>query len=161
MQSCRPAGTVLTAMFSSQCLVPADYLQVDGVSKTTMGVAVDICTWFLSHSVPYAVLKRKQTDTYGKTIALSLPGKTRWGSHHKTVQQLLATERALKSLVLDQYQMLLSCAGPKADSKRKAERVLAAVQDSNFWKALLAVKRHLGPVLVSALICKDCAAFRT
>ena len=88
----------------------------------------------------------------GKTVALALPGKTRWGSYYNSVHQLLKAQFSLQSLVLDQYDFLVECAGAKSDAKRRARLVLDTVRDSNLWTALEEVRRHLGPILVRVML---------
>lgn len=133
----------------------ADYLKADGQSRAVLGQAVEVSSWFLSHSVPYARLRQKQLSMAqynGKTVALALPGKTRWGSYYNSVHQLLKAQFSLQSLVLDQYDFLVECAGAKSDAKRRARLVLDTVRDSNFWTALEEVRRHLGPILVRVML---------
>ncbi|CAB4379259.1 unnamed protein product [Rhizophagus irregularis] len=67
-------------------------LQYKQVSKN----AVCIVSYF--HSSPYftGLLRNEQTSCYGQTIALIIPGETRWNSYHFCFHSILKTEAALK-----------------------------------------------------------------
>ncbi|PKK57973.1 hypothetical protein RhiirC2_857993 [Rhizophagus irregularis] len=69
-------------------------LQYKQVSKN----AVCIVSYF--HSSPYftGLLRNEQTSCYGQTIALIIPGETRWNSYHFCFHSILKTEAALKDI---------------------------------------------------------------
>eukprot|EP00611_Tribonema_gayanum_P013282 TRINITY_DN240_c0_g1_i4.p1 TRINITY_DN240_c0_g1~~TRINITY_DN240_c0_g1_i4.p1 ORF type:complete len:602 (-),score=156.97 TRINITY_DN240_c0_g1_i4:75-1880(-) len=133
-------------------LLVGDYIKADGSGKVVIGQVVDVAGWFLSHSVPYAMLRKQELampQYKNRTVALQLPGKTRWGSHYTAVNQLLKSQRALQALALSEYDKLVDTVGARADAKTKARKVLDTVTDSNFWTSLNQARRHLGPLLIA------------
>ncbi|KAL0033277.1 hypothetical protein WJX77_001566 [Trebouxia sp. C0004] len=64
---------------------------------------------------------RKRVDVLGKTLALTLPIVTCWGSHYSPMKALISNERCMLVLALEKHEKLK--------------------------KGLKTVMRHIGPLL--------------
>ncbi|DBA87596.1 TPA: hypothetical protein ACH3X1_004619 [Trebouxia sp. C0004] len=105
----------------------ADYLNPKKTNHIYMDIvaeAVELVTWWIRHSVPYGMLKDKQTAVDGMTTALMLPVVTRWGSHYVAIKQLLKTEFVMKLLALEKRADLINSVGQKKPAKEQAEKML-------------------------------------
>ena len=134
-----------------QVLVVADYLNSKKTDHRYLKVvadAIDLSAWWIRHSVPHGMLEAKQLQVLGKTVALSLPVVTRWGSHYTAFKQLLANHRPMQFLVLEKREELLNSVGKKKAPQDAAKRMLDLTTDSSFWTSLELVMKHLGPLLV-------------
>lgn len=136
-------------------LFAADYLNKNKTSHRFLDVvsnAIDMSSWWLKHSVPYGLLQEKQRDVLGKTVALTLPVVTRWGSHYIALKSLAANERCMNLLALEKFEQLRDSVGKKAAPRATAEQMLELCKDSAFWAGVKTVMRHIGPLLVSVTI---------
>ena len=94
----------------------------------------------------------------GKTIHLTLPVVTRWGSHYTAISQLLQTRRPMELLCLEKAEELVQSVGATPAAKQKAEKILKLVRRDDMWESLESVLAHLGPILVGMPLhaCSHC-----
>ena len=99
--------------------------------------ALEVAKWFNNHSRASGILRAEQLSVLNKkALILVLPGPvvTRWTAHYLSLRRLLQVEGPIKACYNKYASVLLLCAGPKADAKRKAEEVQETVEDPLFWK---------------------------
>ena len=134
-------------------MVSADYFKHtkgrthDYQAKVALGIAV--ITWWINHSIPHGMLSKKQLDVYGRTFKLTLPVVTRWGNHVNSMETLLDTRQAMRSLVLESRHYLEEVSTSKAYPSRETTMVMDAIEESDFWREFETVRDHLKPVMVT------------
>lgn len=66
--------------------------------KITIDHAIRLATYFKNsnHKFFIAKLRDQQYETYGKCIAIAVPGETRWNSLYYMCTSLLKTQQALQ-----------------------------------------------------------------
>ena len=72
--------------YSSALWCLADYintqelLKIDHVYMKAVGNAINLITWWVTHSVCFGMLKQKQLAILGAAASLSFPVVTQWGN---------------------------------------------------------------------------------
>lgn len=103
------------------------------------------------------MLEKKQLAMYGKVFRLKLPVLTRWGTHVDTMETILDSKQAIKSLVSEHRPQLEQLVTPK--NKKVSENtlnVLDACEYPKFWKDIETIKDHLKPlkvIVICSLLC--------
>jgi hypothetical protein len=77
-------------------LVVGDIFKESDTYQQTSTKAVRIVSYFHTSTYFTGLLRNEQESLYGKTIALTTPGETRWNSYYFCFHSILKTEAALK-----------------------------------------------------------------
>ncbi|KAJ7170282.1 ribonuclease H-like domain-containing protein [Mycena crocata] len=114
-----------------------------------------VVKWFTNHSRALGLLKaqQKETDCFTEThriLTLIFLVISRWIFHFLTCRRLLTLAPPMRTLYLQQEETLIECAGSKWDAKERARRILAPVENPQFWKNLAEVKILLEPLAIAA-----------
>ncbi|KIJ61394.1 hypothetical protein HYDPIDRAFT_169663 [Hydnomerulius pinastri MD-312] len=120
-------------------LIVGDIFKITHRFVEIINNALEVVKWFNNHSRALGLLRDAQMAKFGLTLTLILPVLTRWTSHYLSVTRLVKLELAFKQLLLDageNLEVLIVCAGTKADAKRKAKEVLDILERPDFWPDL-------------------------
>ncbi|KAH9961857.1 ribonuclease H-like domain-containing protein, partial [Lactifluus volemus] len=142
-------------------LMVGDYLKANPDLKDTVNKALEVMKWFNNHSLAHDWLMHQENPekTYEQLIGkppgthaltLFLPVVTRWLAYYLSLSRLLAVSPAMRSLCLRRHVDLARCAGAKAEDIRKANTILALVNDSEFWTKVYRICVHLEPLAIAA-----------
>lgn len=113
-----------------------------------MDDALEIAKWFNNHGRALGLLYQHQIGRNERTLTLILPVITRWTAHYLTASRLLEIEKALRTLVPDEYGTLMTCAGEKREAKERAKVILNRILDLSFWDRL---RTYENPLLYGSL----------
>lgn len=118
-------------------LIVGDFFKLHDDCLRSVAEALDIVKWFNNHGAALDLLRGMQISVYdGRVLALILPVITRWTAHYQALRRLLQIYEAVRACVLQNRQKLLVCAGPKAEMKRTAERILLICESREFWERI-------------------------
>jgi hypothetical protein len=108
--------------------------------------ALEVVKWFNNHSRALGVLAVEQRSISNKRpLALLLPVITRWTLHYCSLRRLLEVQGPMKACYNKYKAILLGCAGPTADAKRKAVEIQNIVENPSFWEK---VQRYVSIVFL-------------
>ncbi|KAJ7049147.1 ribonuclease H-like domain-containing protein [Mycena amicta] len=108
-----------------------------------------IIKWFLNHSRG----ARNSPNTSKKTnriLTLILPVISRWIYHFLATRRMLVLSPAMRTLYLNDYDTLISCAGAKRDAQDTAREILAPIDTADFWSNVAQTKLILEPLAIAA-----------
>ena len=91
-----PNKVFLPCMAHQMNLIVGEIFKESDVYQHTSTKAVKIVSYFHSSAYFTGLLRNEQKSLYGKTIALTTPGETRWNSYYFCFHSILKTEAALK-----------------------------------------------------------------
>ncbi|PCH39629.1 hypothetical protein WOLCODRAFT_85990, partial [Wolfiporia cocos MD-104 SS10] len=132
-------------------LVVGDYFKLKSTVSHTMDDALEVAKWFNNHSRALGLLHDQQVTCYGsRALWLILPVITRWTAHYLTCTWLLELEKAIRTLVLEQREALITCVGDKRDARDKAQSIITIVITESFWSKLRMLQKHLEPLAITA-----------
>ncbi|KAJ7602477.1 ribonuclease H-like domain-containing protein [Mycena rosella] len=136
-------------------LVVGEVLEIEIPCMLSVDEGLDIVKWFTNHSRAIGLLadQQKLTERFEKThriLRLIFPVISRWIYHFLAVRRILTVSPPMRVLHLQHHEVLIECAGPKADARAKAEEILAPIDDPQFWKNLTEVKILLEPLAIAA-----------
>ncbi|KAI0352260.1 hypothetical protein OH77DRAFT_1409607 [Trametes cingulata] len=134
-------------------LLAGDYLAWP-IYRDTVNAALDIVRWFNNHSSALELFNKEQLYTYPdrtQPLVLILPNLTRWTTHVQSIGRLLLLARALQACVLRNKEQLLEIASKSQTDNAAvtARKVVASIEDSDFWRRLDRVEAHLKPLAVA------------
>ncbi|KAF6752743.1 ribonuclease H-like domain-containing protein [Ephemerocybe angulata] len=115
----------------------------------------DIIKWFNNHGKALDLLRNQQILILLKEYALLYPASTRWTSQFTCLSRLSSQEAIILSCVAQHRDELLLTAGPKADAKAKATKIIDRCLKPGFWRDLKRIVRHLEPLAIAANIFQD------
>jgi hypothetical protein len=95
-----PAKVFLPCMAHQINLVVGDIFKESDIYQQTSTKAVRIVSYFHTSTYFTGLLRSEQESLYGKTIALTTLGETRWNSYYFCFHSILKTEAALKVKIL-------------------------------------------------------------
>ncbi|KAJ7753324.1 ribonuclease H-like domain-containing protein, partial [Mycena maculata] len=136
-------------------LIVAEVLELDVLCMLSIDDGLNIVKWFTNHSRAIGLLNEEQklTERFEKThrlLRLIFPVISRWIYHFLAVQRILTLSPPMRTLHFNHHDKLIQCAGPKRDARAKAEKILAPIEDPQFWKNLAEVKILLEPLAIAA-----------
>ncbi|DBA91762.1 TPA: hypothetical protein ACH3X1_003353 [Trebouxia sp. C0004] len=102
------------------------------------------------------MLSEKQLAVYGFKLTLSCV--TRWGSHVNSIQSLLDTKQAMRSLVLESRPYLEEVTTSEKHPSQTTIAVMDAVEESALWRDLEAVRHHVKPFMIATRALESDAA---
>ena len=118
-------------------LVVGDIFKVKGSFIETIDDALEVVKWFNNHSRALGILRDVQHQLHEQPLSLILPVLTRWTSHFLSVRRLLQLEQAFKHMLAKVPENdLITCAGSRAEMKRKARQILDTLKHFDFWYKL-------------------------
>ncbi|KAJ7784891.1 ribonuclease H-like domain-containing protein, partial [Mycena maculata] len=136
-------------------LIVAEVLELDVPCMLSIDDGLDIVKWFTNHSRAIGLLNEEQklTERFEKThrlLRLIFPVISRWIYHFLAVRRILTLSPPMRTLHFNHHDKLIECAGPKRDARAKGEKILAPIEDPQFWKNLAEVKILLEPLAIAA-----------
>ncbi|KAJ7721951.1 ribonuclease H-like domain-containing protein [Mycena maculata] len=136
-------------------LIVAEVLELDVPCMLSIDDGLNIVKWFTNHSRAIGLLNEEQklTERFEKThrlLQLIFPVISRWIYHFLAVRRILTLSPPMCTLHFNHHDKLIECAGPKRDARAKAEKILAPIEDPQFWKNLAEVKILLEPLAIVA-----------
>ena len=137
-------------------LIVGDYLKSKSALLKFTDNAEELITWLRMRTVALARLRAVQAE-HGKTAVTVIRAvKTRWTSHYLAIKRLLELQSALKTILAEDELRGVSTfmAGlKKKESKIKARRMIALMQDGTFWHSLNRSVRYVNTLLLQAMCC--------
>ncbi|PCH39122.1 hypothetical protein WOLCODRAFT_31142, partial [Wolfiporia cocos MD-104 SS10] len=130
-------------------LVVSDYTKLKLPFMLVLDRALEVIKWFNNHSRALGMLKEETKARLGKVYSLVMPVITRWTTHYLSCRRLLLLETPLRTLAVSAKEVLLLCAGDKAESKRKADEIIRTLCSPTFWDELCLIHSHLEPLAVA------------
>ncbi|KAJ7758153.1 ribonuclease H-like domain-containing protein [Mycena maculata] len=136
-------------------LIVAEVLELDVPCMLSIDDGLNIVKWFTNHSRAIGLLNEEQklTERFEKThrlLRLIFPVISCWIYHFLAVRWILTLSPPMRTLHFNHHDKLIECAGPKRDARAKAEKILAPIEDPQFWKNLAEVKILLEPLAIAA-----------
>ncbi|PCH43941.1 hypothetical protein WOLCODRAFT_39688, partial [Wolfiporia cocos MD-104 SS10] len=141
-------------------LVVGDYFKLKSTVSHTMDDALEVAKWFNNHSRALGLLHDQQVTHYGgRALRLILPVITHWTAHYLTCTRLLELEKAIRTLVLEQHEVLIACVGDKRDARDKAQSIISIVVTESLWSNAVncsltcyldMLQKHLEPLTIAA-----------
>ncbi|KAH9954167.1 ribonuclease H-like domain-containing protein [Lactifluus volemus] len=128
---------IVTVCWAHQInLIVGDFLSLKIDLLKCIPTTLEVIKWFNNYSRANGILQTEQLSVLnGKALILVLP-----------------VEGPLKACYNKYAPVLLLCAGPKAEAKRKVEEVQEIVEDSSFWKDVWKVVTYLYPLAMANFI---------
>ncbi|KAI0055033.1 hypothetical protein BV25DRAFT_1816187 [Artomyces pyxidatus] len=134
-------------------LVVGDILKVHVMYSSAIADSLEVIKWFNNHDQALSLLRKEQELTYdGKYWSLLLPVLTRWTAHYHSLSRLLKIKAAIVTCVMRHKTILLGLAGRDEAASRTAGRVVAIVENPEFWIEIAKVQAVLEPLAIAANI---------
>ncbi|KAH9884537.1 ribonuclease H-like domain-containing protein [Cubamyces lactineus] len=119
--------------------------------------ALDVVRWFNNHSGALELLHQAQKFADPdrlRPLVLILPAKTRWTSHFQCAARLLLLSVPLRTVVVNNKEKLLDIAAKSQtdNAAATARKVIASIEDAEFWARLDRIHAHLEPLAIATNI---------
>ncbi|KZT19628.1 hypothetical protein NEOLEDRAFT_1151838 [Neolentinus lepideus HHB14362 ss-1] len=139
-------------------LLVKDYFKLNASFVGTSDNALEVVKWFNNHSLALSKFRIEQLQPRDctndiHTLALIVPALTRWTYHYLSFTRLLTVQKSLRTCANEHHELLIECAGNRANLRTKAETILQFIEDHDgFWVDLARMKRHLEPLAIATNI---------
>ena len=122
-------------------LVVRDYFKVETIFIDFSKAACELITWLRSKTYVLAQLQEVQVHSGKTPLSVIRAALTRWTAHYLAFSWLLALQHPLKSLVnhdamADPDKHILNPSGGSVANRRKANEMIAIIENPAFWHAL-------------------------
>ncbi|QRW16562.1 hAT family dimerization protein [Rhizoctonia solani] len=127
-------------------LVVGDVLKLKNDLVAAGDDAQEIAKWFILHSQALGLLHDEQVKATGRSRMYTVPNLTRWTSHYITAQGLLDDRGPLQATVALHRDRLMQIGSRDPE---RTKRVLAAVEQPEFWRRLGELTSYLRPLAIA------------
>ncbi|QRW20585.1 hAT family dimerization protein [Rhizoctonia solani] len=127
-------------------LVVGDVLKLKNDLVAAGNNAQEIAKWFILHSQALGLLHNEQVKATGRSCMYTVPNLTCWTSHYITAQGLLDDRGPLQATVALHHDRMMQIGSRDPE---RTKRVLAAVEQPEFWRRLGELTSYLRPLAIA------------